>query len=176
VAVEGVSVIGAVPRPLAPLPDLEARTSALDHGWHRLRRTPCLRPGGHVALRGRCWGREQSEAERKRKAREQKDYTHTSDYESLYLTRQRRKPLSSKPTFPSAVRSNAAHCGWPDAARELPNLPLEDALLLVRLYAEKESPKYEKAAMRLLARYLAEASPRLQHFAEITADLASRQE
>jgi hypothetical protein len=42
-----------------------------------------------------------------------------------------------------------------DAARELPNLPLDDALELVRLYAEKESPKYEKAAIRWLERYLA---------------------
>ena len=41
-----------------------------------------------------------------------------------------------------------------DAARELPNLPLEDALQLVRLYAERGSPKYEKAAMRWLERYL----------------------
>jgi hypothetical protein len=41
-----------------------------------------------------------------------------------------------------------------DAAHELPNLPLEDALLLVRLYAENESPKYEKAALRWLERYL----------------------
>jgi hypothetical protein len=49
-----------------------------------------------------------------------------------------------------------------DAARELPNLPLGDALL-VHLYAERGSPKYEKAAMRWLERYLAEGSPRLQH-------------
>jgi hypothetical protein len=39
-----------------------------------------------------------------------------------------------------------------DAARELPNLPLEDALKLVHLYAEKGSPRYEKAAMRGLLR------------------------
>jgi hypothetical protein len=32
----------------------------------------------------------------------------------------------------------------------LPNLLLEDALQLVRLYGEKESPKYEKAALRWL--------------------------
>ena len=31
-----------------------------------------------------------------------------------------------------------------DAARELPNLPLEDALRLVHLYAERGSPKYER--------------------------------
>jgi hypothetical protein len=35
-----------------------------------------------------------------------------------------------------------------DAAREMPELPLEDALLLVHLYAERGSPKYERAAMR----------------------------
>ena len=62
-----------------------------------------------------------------------------------------------------------------DAARELPNLPLEDALGLVRLYGERGSPKYEKAAMRWLERYLAEGSPRLQHFAAITASLAKRE-
>jgi hypothetical protein len=62
-----------------------------------------------------------------------------------------------------------------DAARGLPNLPLEDALQLVRLYGERGSPKYEKAAMRWLERYLAEGSPRLQHFAEIAASLARRE-
>jgi hypothetical protein len=62
-----------------------------------------------------------------------------------------------------------------DAARELPNLPLDDALQLVHLYAERGSPKYEKAAMRWLERYLSEGSPRLQHFAEIAADLAKRE-
>jgi hypothetical protein len=35
-----------------------------------------------------------------------------------------------------------------DAARELPNLPLEDALKLVHLYAEEGSPKFERAATR----------------------------
>ena len=62
-----------------------------------------------------------------------------------------------------------------DAARELPNLPLEDALQLVHLFAERGSPKYEKAALRWLERYLSEGSPRLQHFAEITAALAKRE-
>jgi hypothetical protein len=59
-----------------------------------------------------------------------------------------------------------------DAARELPNLPLEDLLQLVHLYAERGSPKYEKAALRWLERYIIEGSPRLQHFAEITLSLA----
>jgi hypothetical protein len=59
-----------------------------------------------------------------------------------------------------------------DAARELPNLSLQDALQLVHLYAERGSPKYEKAALRWLERYLTEGEPRLQHFAEITGSLA----
>ena len=62
-----------------------------------------------------------------------------------------------------------------DAARELPNLPLEDALNLVHLYAEQGSPKYEAAALRWLERYLVEGSPRLEHFAEITMSLAKRE-
>ena len=62
-----------------------------------------------------------------------------------------------------------------DAARELPDLPLEDALQLVHLYAERGSPQYEKAAMRWLERYLTEGSPRLQHFAEITTSLAGHE-
>lgn len=61
-----------------------------------------------------------------------------------------------------------------DAARELPNLALEEALQLVKLYAERGSPKYERAAMRWLERYLTEGSPKLQHFAEIAASLAER--
>ena len=44
-----------------------------------------------------------------------------------------------------------------DAARELPNLPLEDALQLVHPYFERGSPKYEKAARRWLVRYLSQA-------------------
>jgi len=61
------------------------------------------------------------------------------------------------------------------AARELPNLALEDALQLVHLYEERGSPKYERAAMRWLARYLNEGTPRLQHFAETVRPLAERE-
>ena len=61
-----------------------------------------------------------------------------------------------------------------DAARELPNLPLEDLLQLVHLYAERGSPKYENAAMRWLVRYITEGSPKLSHFAEVAGDLARR--
>ena len=42
----------------------------------------------------------------------------------------------------------------------------------MHLYAERGSPKYEKAALRWLERYLTESSPRLRHVAEIAADLA----
>ena len=59
-----------------------------------------------------------------------------------------------------------------DAARELPNLPLEEALQLVRLYAERGSPKFERAALRWLERYLVESAPRLRHFADLTSSLA----
>jgi hypothetical protein len=62
-----------------------------------------------------------------------------------------------------------------DAARELPDLPLEDALQLVHLYAERGSPKYERAALRWLERYLTEGTPRLRHFAEVAVDLARRE-
>ena len=43
-----------------------------------------------------------------------------------------------------------------DAAREQPNLSLENARQRVHLYAERDSPKYEKAAMRWLERYVSE--------------------
>jgi hypothetical protein len=62
-----------------------------------------------------------------------------------------------------------------DAARELPHLPLEDALQLVHLFAERGSPKYEKAALRWLERYLVEGTPRLQHLAEVAAELARKE-
>jgi hypothetical protein len=61
-----------------------------------------------------------------------------------------------------------------DAARELPNLPLEDALQLVHLYAERGSPKFEKAALRWLERYICEAEPSLVQFARLASALAKR--
>jgi hypothetical protein len=45
----------------------------------------------------------------------------------------------------------------------------------VKLYAERGSPKYQKAALRWLERYLTESTPRLQQFARVTADLAGRE-
>jgi len=61
-----------------------------------------------------------------------------------------------------------------DAARELPNLSLPDALQLVHLYAERGSPKFEAAARRWLVRYLSEGTPRLRDVAIVTASLANR--
>jgi hypothetical protein len=71
-------------------------------------------------------------------------------------------------------RSSDGRFGW-QRTRPASYLPLEDLLQLVHLYAERGSPKYEKAALRWLERYLAESSPRLQHVAEITAALAKRE-
>lgn len=59
-----------------------------------------------------------------------------------------------------------------DAARELPNLPLEDALQLVHLYFERASPKAEPAARRWLVRYLTEGSPTVRDVAKVTARIA----
>lgn len=61
-----------------------------------------------------------------------------------------------------------------DAARELPNLALEDALQLVHLYADRGSPKFEPAARRWLVRYLTEGTPSLTDVAKVTASLAKR--
>ena len=62
-----------------------------------------------------------------------------------------------------------------DAARELPNLPLEDALQLVHLYFERGSPKAEPAARRWLVRYLSEGTPSLRDVAKVTASLGERE-
>ena len=64
-----------------------------------------------------------------------------------------------------------------DAARELPNLALEDALQLVHLYAERGSTKYEWAATRWLVQYRAESSLRsLGRDAQDRSNLARGQE
>jgi hypothetical protein len=67
--------------------------------------------------------------------------------------------------FRRAIERRAAE----DAARELPNLPLEDALRLVHLYAERGSPKFEPAARRWLVRYLTEGTPSLRDVAKVIA-------
>jgi hypothetical protein len=47
------------------------------------------------------------------------------------------------------------------AAFDLAFIPLADARALVELYAEKGDRKYERAALKYLTRYLAEANPSL---------------
>ena len=53
--------------------------------------------------------------------------------------------------------------------------PTHDALRLVHLYAVKESPKYERAAMKLLGRYLDEKEPTLKNFAKVVRSLEERE-
>ena len=62
-----------------------------------------------------------------------------------------------------------------DAAREMGVVSLHEAQQLVRLYAERGSPKYELAARRWLVRYLSEGTPSLKDVAKVTASLAKRQ-
>jgi hypothetical protein len=51
--------------------------------------------------------------------------------------------------------------------------PRVDALKLVHVYAEKESPKFEAAGMEWLRRYLGERSPAT--FAKVVRSLEGRQ-
>ena len=60
------------------------------------------------------------------------------------------------------------------AAFEVPFVPLARARELVELYAEKGDPKYERAALKYLARYLAEEKPSLTDVAQVAAVLAER--
>jgi hypothetical protein len=66
--------------------------------------------------------------------------------------------------------------GAEDAAREMPQVSLEDALQLVHLYAERGSPKFERAAIKWLRRYLDQGSPELREVAEVVASLLEHQE
>ena len=60
------------------------------------------------------------------------------------------------------------------AAFEVPFVPLTEARALLELYAEKGDPKYERAALRYLRRYLEEANPSLAEVAGLAALLAER--
>lgn len=75
--------------------------------------------------------------------------------------------------FKRAIEHRAVW-GAEDAAREITNLPLEGALQLVYLYAEMDSPKFERAALRWLERYLTEGSPRLVDYATVASSLAEK--
>jgi hypothetical protein len=76
--------------------------------------------------------------------------------------------------FPRAIERRALWLAE-DAARELPNLPLEDALssCISTPSVARRSTRRRRCAG--LSGYLTEGSPRLRQFAEITADLASRE-
>src|SRR4029453_7848217 len=81
-------------------------------------------------------------------------------------TRRRRLPPSS------GVRSRVGTSGLVEAvARDLPQVSLDDALRLVHLCGEKQSPKYERAALRWLEGYRSESSPSLREFAKVTREL-----
>jgi hypothetical protein len=60
------------------------------------------------------------------------------------------------------------------AAFEVAFVPLAHARVLVELYAEHGDPKYERAALRYLARYLTEGNPPLADVAQMAALLAER--
>src|SRR4029453_18796257 len=99
-------------------------------------------------------------------------------------SRNRCKPKSHLPPFPlEQPRGNdtrqrrarppilVTEVGTPNkVGQDMPPRRQEDALQLVHLYAERGSPKYEKAAMRWIERYLTEREPRLQRLAELAAD------
>ena len=61
------------------------------------------------------------------------------------------------------------------AAFEIPFISLAQARELVELYAEKGDRKYERAALKYLTRYMAEAQPSLADVAQIAAVLAERE-
>jgi hypothetical protein len=59
------------------------------------------------------------------------------------------------------------------AARELRWLSLEDALALCVLFADRDPGRFERAALRWLARLLAERSPSLEQLGLAVSALAS---
>lgn len=59
------------------------------------------------------------------------------------------------------------------AAREIPNLPLDYALALIHLYADKRDRRYERAALRYLERYMAETNPSLEDVAGVECGCCS---
>ena len=71
-----------------------------------------------------------------------------------------------------AEPSSAERCGWLRTQLASSRTPLQDALQLVHLYAERGSPKFEPAARRGLVRYLTEGTPSLKDVAKVTPSLA----
>ena len=60
------------------------------------------------------------------------------------------------------------------AAFEVAFVPLTEARSLVELYAENGDPKFERAALRYLRRYIDEASPSLADVVQVAALLVER--
>jgi hypothetical protein len=60
------------------------------------------------------------------------------------------------------------------AAFQVSWVPIDQARELVELYAENGDPKFERAAMKYLRRYLDEAEPSLTEVAQVAALLAER--
>jgi hypothetical protein len=79
---------------------------------------------------------------------------------------------------PGAIFWRAIHCGnvvvAESVAREFPVLPLDYALALVHLYADKRDRRFERAALRYLERYIVEENPTLLDVAGVAALLAER--
>lgn len=60
------------------------------------------------------------------------------------------------------------------AAFDVAFVPLAQARDLVELYAQEGSPKFERAALKYLSRYLTESEPTLADVAQVAALLAER--
>ena len=79
---------------------------------------------------------------------------------------------------PTRRSLRAGACHWEPRRRgagafEIAFIPLADARALVELYAENGDPKFERAALKYLARYLAEANPSMDDVARVAALLPS---
>jgi hypothetical protein len=70
------------------------------------------------------------------------------------------------------ARDHAYLWGAEEAAREMGKVSLDEALRLVYLYAEAGSPRFERAAMRWMERYMAESEPSVMELATMASRLA----
>jgi hypothetical protein len=77
---------------------------------------------------------------------------------------------SPRARFKRAIERRAVWAAE-DAMREMGEITLAEANQLVHLYADRGSPKFEKAALRWLERYLTEGEPSLERFAATVQSL-----
>jgi hypothetical protein len=87
-----------------------------------------------------------------------------------YVRDLRRPPRRTPSTRPRGRESDCRRAG----RFEVAFVPLAQARALVELYAEHGDPKYERAALKYLARYLTEGDPTLADVAQMAALLAER--